>query len=47
MGTSTLHDKQEAALKPRKETIDFILNYSKATDSIQLKNGEPVRLIKN
>ena len=48
MGNSTtLKDEYGAHTKPRKETIKFILDYSKALDVQKLKNGMDISLIKN
>ncbi len=47
MGISTLDNKHGAALKPRKETIQFILNYSRALEVVRLKDNPDIDLIKN
>ncbi len=48
MGNSTtLKDESGAHTKPRKETLQFILNYSKALEVKTLKNGMKVEMIRN
>ena len=48
MGNSiTLKDEYGAHTKPRKETIKFILDYSKALEVQKLTSGIEVSLIKN
>ena len=48
MGNSTtLKDEYGAHTKPRKETINFILNYSKALEVKTLKNGMEMNMMKN
>lgn len=48
MGNSTtLKDEYGAHTKPRKETIKFILDYSKALEVKTLESGLEVELIKN
>ena len=44
---TTLKNGKEARLKPRKETINFILNYSRSLEIIDLPNGEKVEMMKN
>lgn len=44
---STLKNGKEARLKPRTETIKFILNYSRSLAIIELANGEKMSMIKN
>ncbi len=44
---TTLKYGNEARLKPRKETINFILNYSKSLEIIELSNGEKFEMNKN
>ncbi len=45
--TITLKDEQDAHCKPRKETIRFILDYSKALDYKKLKSGIEIEMIRN
>ena len=48
MGHSiTLKNGSGAQLKPRKETIKFLLDYSKALEVVKLKSGEEIDLIRN
>ncbi len=48
MGNSTtLKDESGAHTKPRKETLQFILNYSKALEVKTLKSGMKVEMIRN
>lgn len=48
MGNSvTLKDEYGAHTKPRKETIRFILDYSKALEVKKLKSGIEIDLMKN
>jgi hypothetical protein len=48
MGNSTtLKDEYGAHTKPRKETLQFILNYSKALEIKKLKSGIEVEMIRN
>lgn len=34
-------------LKPKKETIAFLLNFSKTLEIVRLKDKSPIRIIKN
>ncbi|MFV0530472.1 MAG: hypothetical protein ACK5MD_03445 [Flavobacteriales bacterium] len=34
-------------LKPKKSTVEFILNYSKAIDTVNIKNSELALVMKN
>ena len=43
----TLKDGYGAHTKPRKETVQFILNYSKALEVKTLKSGVEVEYFKN
>mgnify|MGYP001287012976 CR=1 FL=1 len=45
--TLTLKDEYESKLKPRTETIQFILNYSKAYTALKTKDGMDIELISN
>lgn len=45
--TTTLKDQRGADIKPRKETISFLLSYSKALEIVKLNNSEDVSLIRN
>lgn len=48
MGNSTtLKDEYEAQVKPRKGTVQFILDYSKALEVKSLRNGMQINLLKN
>jgi hypothetical protein len=44
---TTLKNGKEARLKPRKETIDFLLNYSRSLEIIELRDGNQMEMIKN
>ncbi len=44
---TSLKHELEAQEKPRKDTIQFILNYSKALEVKKLKNGMEIDLIRN
>lgn len=44
---TTLKNGKEARLNPRKKTINFLLNYSRSLEIIELRNGEQVEMIKN
>jgi len=44
---TTLKDELGSHTKPRKETIRFILDYSKALEVKKLNSGMEVNLIKN
>lgn len=44
---TTLKNGKEARKKPRQETINFILNYSRSLEIIELADGEKVEMIKN
>ncbi|WP_300669712.1 hypothetical protein [Soonwooa sp.] len=35
------------SLKPKKETIAFLLNYSKSLEVVKLKDGHPIGILKN
>ncbi len=35
------------ALKPKKETIAFLLKFSKSYEVVKLKNGSPLGVLKN
>ena len=45
--TLTLKDEYEAKQMPRKETIQFILNYSKAYCALKTEDGKDIELIRN
>ncbi|GEM_PF-2179445 len=45
--TTTLKNEPGAYCKPRKETIQFLLNYSKALEVKKLASGEYVEFIRN
>lgn len=48
MGNSTtLKDELGSHTKPRKQTIKFILDYSKALEVKKLKSGIEINLMKN
>ena len=44
---TTLKNGSEARFKPRKETINFLLNYSRSLEIMELSNGDKVEMIKN
>ena len=44
---TTLNNGKEARLKPREETINFLLNYSRSLEIIQLPNGQQLEILKN
>ncbi len=44
---TTQKNGKEARLKPRTETINFILNYSKSLEIIEFPNGNKMEMIKN
>lgn len=45
--TSTLKDECDRQYQPRKETVDFILNYSKALEVKKLDQGVEFTMIQN
>lgn len=47
MGTTTFKHVPEACCHPRKETIRFLLDYSKALEVKTLASGEQVEFIRN